>query len=224
MARKIRLFLAFSALLLTTMCKWYDQTGLVTSTNGLSCQNYTSYGSFDKGADCSYICPDRTVRQITLPGKFSASSPLYSASKEDLDIEFCDMASQPTPTEPPVAQHTATLPASPTASPTAQASATTAISPTPLPPLLTGEVTSCDKSRNLINFRMVEVAPDLAGKELAVLISNQASTCAVNPLNPSLLTCTTQAPLIFPMRVVVQLDGTVVNDFTSDGLGCLRND
>ena len=220
MARKIKLFLAFSALLLTTMCKWYDEAGPVTSTNGLSCQNYTSYGSFEKGADCSYICPDRTVRQITLPGKFSASSALYSASKEDLDIEFCDMASQPTPTEPPVAQPTATLPASPTA----QASPTSAISPTPLPPLLTGEVTSCDKSRNLINFRMVEVAPDLAGKELAVLISNQASTCAVNPLNPSLLTCTTRAPLIFPMRVVVQLDGAAVNDFTSDGLGCLRND
>jgi hypothetical protein len=36
---------------------------------------------------------------------------------------------------------------------------------------------------------------------------------------PSLLTCTTQAPLIFPMRVVVQLDGAVVNDFTAHGLG-----
>jgi hypothetical protein len=202
------------------MCRWYDEAGLVTSTNGLSCLNYTSYGSFEKGADCSYICPDRTVRQITLPGKFSASSKLYSTSKEDLDIEFCDMASGPAPTEPPVATDTATLPASPTA----QASAATAISPTSPSPLLTGEVTSCDKSRNLINFRMVEVAPDLAGKELAVLISNQASTCAVNPLNPSLLTCTIQTALIFPMRVVVQLDGAVVNDFTSDGLGCLRND
>jgi hypothetical protein len=218
MSRKIKLLVALSALLLTTMCKWYDEGGPVTSTNGLSCENYTNYGSFKEGAECSYICPDRTVRQPALPGKFSAASPLYSASKEDLDMQFCGMASGPAPTEPP--STTATLPVSPTV----QASPTAAISPTPAPPLLTGEVTSCDKSMNLINFRTVELAPDLAGKDLAVLISNQASTCAVNPLNPSLLTCTTLTPLVFPMRVVVQLDGAVVNDFTSDGLGCLIND
>jgi hypothetical protein len=221
MARKIKLFLAFSALLFTTMCKMYDDGGLVTSTNGLSCQNYTSYGygSFEEGADCSYICPDRTVKQIAMPDKLSASSALYSASKEDLDAQFCAGILQPTPIEPP-ASTTATLPASPTA----QASPVASSSPTPPLPLLTGEVTSCDRSVNLINFRMVEVAPDLNGKELAVRISDLASTCAVNTLNPSLLTCTTQAQLNFPMRVVVRVDGAVVNDFTSDGFGCLRND
>jgi hypothetical protein len=57
-----------------------------------------------------------------------------------------------------------------------------------------------------------------------VLISEQESTCDVNPLNPSLLTCTTATPLTFPMRVVVQLDGAEVNDFTFDGFGCIRND
>lgn len=210
MARNIKLFLTFSVLLLTTMCKMYDDGGLVTSTNGLSCQNYTSYGSFEEGAECSYICPDRTVKQIALPAKLSASSPLYSAPKESLDIQFCETG--PTPTEPPPS--TATVPPSQTAT----------NSPTPAPPLLTGDVTSCDRSINLINFRMVEVSPDLAGKELAVRISDLAATCAVNLLNPSLLTCTTQAPLIFPMRVVVRLDGAVVNDFTAGGFGCLRND
>jgi hypothetical protein len=217
MARRIKLSLTFCALLLTTMCKIYDEGGLITSANGLSCQNYTSYGSFEQGAECSYICPDRTVKQIPLPAKFSASSDLYATSKEDLDSQFCELASAPTATEPPA---TATSTASPTASPLA----TAAIPATPAPPLLTGDVTSCDRSVNLINFRMVEVAPDLAGKELSVFISNQPSTCAVNPLNPSLLTCTTQSPLVFPMRVVIQVDGVVVNDFTSDGVGCLRNE
>jgi hypothetical protein len=115
---------------------------------------------------------------------------------------------------------------SPTAalSPTVQASPTAAISPTPLPPLLTGEVTSCNRAINLINFRMVEFAPDLTGRTLIVLISEQESACAVNPLNPSLLTCTTAAPLIFPIRVVVQVDGIDVNDFTFDGFGCVQND
>lgn len=217
MARKIKLILAFSALLFTTMCKWYDQAAPVTSPNGLSCQNYTNYGSFEEGAECSYVCPDRTVRQPDIPGRFTAASPLYSASKEELDMRFCGMVSQSTPTEVPMS--TATLPVSPTTQP----SPTVDIPPTLPPPLLTGEVTSCDRSTYSINFRMVEVAPDLTDKSLEVLISNETGACAVNPLNPSILTCRTSTPLVFPMRVVVRLDGAVVNDFTSDGLGCLVN-
>ena len=77
---------------------------------------------------------------------------------------------------------------------------------------------------NLISFRIVQPAPDLTGKALTVLIAGQASTCAVNPVNTSLLTCTAVTPLAFPMNVVVELDGVVVNDFTSHGLGCLTND
>jgi hypothetical protein len=213
MGRKIKLFLAFSVLFITTTCRWYDPGGRVTSTNGLSCQNYINYGSFEEAAECSYICPDGTISQPVIAGKFSASSPLYSASKEELDGRFCAEISQPTPTELPT-----NMP------PTAQASATAQIFPTPLSPLLTGEVTSCNRSINLINFRMVESAPDLTGKSVKVLISEQESACNVNPLNPSLLTCTTAAPLTFPMRVVVQVDGTAVNDFTFDGFGCVIND
>jgi hypothetical protein len=209
--RTIKLFLAFSVLLLTTMCKLYDQDGRVTATNGLSCQNYTEYGSFEEAAECSYICPDGTIREPVISGKFSASSSLYSASKEELDAQFCPGIPKPTPTEFLIS-----------ISPTALASPTAEISPTPPPPLLTGEVTSCDQSMNLINFRMVESAPDLTGKTLKVLISEQESTCTVNPINPSLLTCTTAAPLTFPIRVVVHLEGAVVNDFTTAGLGCLK--
>jgi hypothetical protein len=76
----------------------------------------------------------------------------------------------------------------------------------------------------LINFRMVEFSPDLTGRTLMVLISEQESACAVNPLNPSLLTCTTAAPLTFPIRVVVQVDGTTVNDLTFNVFGCVQND
>jgi hypothetical protein len=137
---------------------------------------------------------------------------LYSASKEELNGQFCAGISQPTPTELPTSMP-----------PTAQASPTAAISPTHLPALLTGEVTSCNRSVNLINFRMVESAPELTGRTLMVLLGEQESTCAVNPLNPSLLTCTTAAPLTFPIRVVVQLDGAEVNDFTFDGFGCVTN-
>ena len=231
MPRKIKLFLAFSALLLTTMCRFNDQGGPVTSTNGLSCENYTDHRFFEwggekyryyvreEGAKCSYMCPDGTLRQSDTLGKFSASSPLYSASKEDLDSQFCGIAPQPTPTEPPV-----TVTASPTlaASPTVPASPTATISPTAQRPLLTGNVTMCNQSTNLISFRIVQRPPVLTFKTLTVQISDLESACAVNPSNLSLLTCTLPPSVTFPVRVVVSLDGAVVNDFTYDGTGCIE--
>ena len=225
MSRKIKLFLSFSALLLTAS-KCYD-SGTVTHTNGLSCENYTDHRFFEwvgseykftiqeEAATCSYACPNGTVKESDIPGKFSASSPLYSASKADLDSQFCGVAPQPTPTEP-----LATPSPTQTSSPTAQASATAVNSPTALPPLLTGQVSMCDLGTNLINLRIVEPAPDLTDKTLTVQISELESICAVNPTNPSLLTCTIPAGITFPTRVVVSLDGAVVNDFTYSGLGC----
>lgn len=233
MPRKIKLFFAFSALLLTTMCRFDDQGGPVTSTNGLSCQNYTDHRFFEwggekyhyyireEGAECSYMCPDGTLRQSDTPGKFSASSPLYSASKEDVDSQFCGVAPPPTPTEPSAsASLTPIVSATPVASATAQASPTTTISPTAPPSLLTGQTTMCDLGANLINFRMVEPVPDLTAKTLTVEIAELETTCAMNPTNPSLLTCTIPSLVTFPARVVVSLDGAVVNDFTYEGIGC----
>ena len=227
MRRKMKLVLAFSALLLT-MCKCYAG-GPVTSTNGLSCESYTDYRFFewrgeeydfyihDKGAKCSFTCPDGIVMHSDIPGEFSLSSPLYSASKADLDSRFCGIALQPapTPTEP-----LATTSPTPAATPTVQASPTVEISPTAPPPLLTGGVTMCDTGVDLISFRIAEPPPDLTGKTLTAQIAEQESSCAVNPTNPSLLTCTIPVAVTFPARVVVGVDGVVVNDFVYDGLGC----
>lgn len=89
MTPKIKLMLVLSAFLLS-MCRTYDQNGTVASINGLSCQNYTDYGFLkrSKRAACFYVCPDGTVRQPDISENFSASSPLYSASRKDLDSEF----------------------------------------------------------------------------------------------------------------------------------------
>jgi hypothetical protein len=235
MPRKIKLFctLAFSALLLT-MCRVYEQAERVSSIEGLSCQNYTDHRFFEwggkkynyyireEGAECSYVCPDGTVRQSDISGKISASSPLFSASKADLDAQFCGVtAPQFTPTIPseetsPTLAATETPAASATPAPTATPQA----SPTPEQPLLTGRTTMCDLGANLISFRMVEPVPDLTDKTLMVEIAGRESACAVNPTNPSLLTCTIPELVTFPARVVVRLDGAVVNDFTYDGTGC----
>jgi hypothetical protein len=227
MPGKIKLLLLLSAFLLT-MCKNYDQAGPVVAANGLSCQNFIDYGVFsqEEGAECFYACPDGTVRQPAVPGNFSTESTLYSASKQELDSQFCGIASQPTSTIAPVSTSPplAVSTPSPTLTPTIQVSPTAEISPTAQAPLLTGAVTLCDETLGLISFRMVETAPDLTDKILTVQVAEQETACAVNPVNTSLLTCDLPSPITFPARVLVSLDGAVVNDFTYDGIGCILVD
>ena len=236
MRGKITLFLLFSAFLLT-MCKNYTNEPS-TYRNGLSCRNYINYRFFEwrgekynfyvseEGADCSYVCPDGRTKQTNISGSVSQ---LYAASVEELDAQFCGVPIPPTPTalEPlltafPVSTGT------PTATPasTLIATATTRISPTAMlpsvteAPVLAGTVSMCDLGGKLINFRILATAPDLTGKTLNVQIAEQESTCYVNPTNPSLLTCIIPNDISFPARIVVTLDGALVNDFEYSGLGC----
>jgi hypothetical protein len=53
----------------------------------------------------------------------------------------------------------------------------------------------------------------LTGKTLNVQIQEQESICYINPANPALLTCSIPNDTSLPARVVVHLDGAVVNDF-----------
>jgi hypothetical protein len=216
MHRNIKLLAVLFALLVS-MCTVYDQSGAIVAPNGLSCQNRTNYDSSIEGqasADCYYLCPDGTGRQLEIEGGFSASSPLYSASKEEVDTQFCQGSLLPTPTQPPD-------------SPTLEATEPVLPSPTSGigasgEPLLQGEVTMCDTGIRLINFRMLEPAPDLVVEGLEVEIADQSTTCSVNPTNPSLLTCNLPASVTFPVRVLVRMDGAVANDFLYDGLGCAQ--
>ena len=230
MPKKIYLLLMFSAFLVT-MCKTYDQGGPVVSPNGLSCQNYYGAFSVGEGAECFYSCPDGTIRQPEFSENFSTESNLYSASKGELDAQFCSMASGPTATIPPATTNTslATLVSipSPTLTPAAQASPILeAVTETTIAssPLLTNNVTMCDQTVDLISFRLVQPALDLTNKVVTVQISEQETVCAVNPVNTSLLTCDLPNRITFPARVLVSLDGAVVNDFNYDGIGCILVD
>jgi hypothetical protein len=221
MNRNIKLFFAltFSALLVT-MCRFYDDGERVTPINGLSCQGYTDYfgkGSVvSKGLECYYTCQQEVVGPLDFE-----TDPSLSASKEDLDRTLCSAtAPQSTPTEPVAAAS-----ATPAASATAQASPPTeVISPTALAPLLTGGITMCDGGLKLISFRIVQPPPDLTDKTLTVQIAGRESTCAVNPVNTSLLTCSIPRSMAFPAQVIVQVDGALVNDFSLNGVGCINID
>jgi hypothetical protein len=80
----------------------------------------------------------------------------------------------------------------------------------------------CDLAGDLINFRMVEPVPNLNGKDLQVQIADRKTSCYINDVNPSLLTCRLPGTVIFPARVVVRLDNAVADDFTYDGGGCAK--
>jgi hypothetical protein len=215
MHRNIKLLAVLFALLVS-MCTVYDQSGAIVAPNGLSCQNRTNYDNSIEGqpeAVCYYLCPDGTGRQPEIEGEFTTSSPLYNASKEEIDAQFCQGSLVSTPTQPPDAPPTiqATEPALP--SPTSSIAGSA---------LLEGEVTMCDTGIRLINFRMLAPAPDLVVEGLEVEIADQPTTCTVNPTNPSLLTCNLPASVTFPIRVLVRLDGAIANDFMYDGLGCAQ--
>jgi hypothetical protein len=222
MNRKIKLFLvSVVCVLLLTMCRFYDQNERVSPVEGLSCLAYTDYFEqglrVSKGLECYYTCP----AGVAGPFDFEAD-PSLSNSKEDLDRTLCSEAMiQNTPTEP-AASESLTPAASPTleASPTAEASSTPEVAPTSETPLLTGEVTMCDGSTDLVSFRITQPLPDLSGSDLSIQISDAESTCTVNPTNPSLLTCTIPPTIAFPARVVARLDDVVVNDFTFEIASC----
>ncbi|MDQ3007426.1 MAG: hypothetical protein M3R47_18825 [Chloroflexota bacterium] len=204
-----KLLLVFFTLFVT-MCSSSTQVEPFKPIDGLSCGTSTS-----NGVACSYTCPDgETVVDFD-------EDPSLSATKGDLDRLFCGVVF---PTFTPVAT---LVPSSPTPAETAtlQASATAAItiSPTSGSPLLTGQVTMCDTGSNLISFRIVTPALDLAGKTVTIVIADQeSSSCTVNATNTSLLTCTIPPSVTFPAQVVVSLDGAVVNDFIHEGIGCTQ--
>lgn len=205
MPKKLMLFVVFSAFLVT-MCGTFAERELANPIDGLTCR---AAGFSDRGVECFYTCPEETVGPIIFEG-----DPSLSLSKGDLDRIYCDIAPQFASTVPPSASP------SPTNSPTTEATATIVVPVTTRDPLLAETVSMCDLGGKLINFRIIEPAPELTENTLEVQIADQESICYVNPTNPSLLTCTIPNDISFPAHIVVTLDGAVANDFVYSGVGC----
>lgn len=222
MPGKTKFFLLLSAFLLV-MCKNYANES-ITYRNGLSCRNYVDYRFFEsdgneyrfytsqEGADCTYLCPDGSTQQTNISGSVS---PLYAASRDELNRQFCDVAAAPTPTLTAADSPTPSVEPSTTNPPTRTLTAVVTAEP-----LLAETVSMCDLGGKLINFRFLEPVPDFTEEELEVRIADRESPCYVNQTNPSLLTCTIANDISFPVHVVVTLDGALVNDFVYSGSGC----
>ena len=219
-------FIFVMASFLLTMCRNYSAEPVV-SANGLSCQNFVDVNMLSRtpGAECFFVCVDGSVRQPELKEEFLPSSSLYNASHAQVETEFCGDALQAVPTRTPavIGGPTAVLP-TPTAT-VIVASPTALPSPTVIPtlePLLTGEVSMCNQSSKLINLRIVSPTPDMKGKAITAKIGDFDTTCKVNDVNPSLLSCGLPAVVVFPVNVTVKVDDAIVNQFVYDGVGCSK--
>lgn len=214
MSGKTKLFLLFFACLLP-MCT-NSPTEPVTYENGLSCVYIN-----DEDANCSYICPDGTMKEVNL------SDISISSSKEELDAEVCNSVPRSTATSMeslltlfPVSSPTRTPTASRTPAISSTASSTSLATVSAGDSLLTGSVSMCDLGGKLINFRMAQPPQDITNRTLEVQIGDRESVCYINPTNRSLLTCRLPIGVSFPATIVVSLDGTQVNEFVYSGLGC----
>lgn len=203
---KTKLFLLLSVFLLTNCMSFAGNS--ITYQNGLNCQNSAN------GASCTYTCPNGNTERVTVSGSIS---PLYGASSEELDEQLCGIpapsTSTPSASATPTPRRTQTSAASPTRTPTPTGVATAE-------PLLAETVSMCDLGGKLINFRILDSAPDLTDANLNVEIADSETNCYENPTNPSLLTCLIPNNIRFPAQIVVSLDDVVVNDFSYSGLGC----
>ena len=209
MRKNLILFMVFSAFVVT-MCGTVPARELANPIEGLSCQAVT--GSGQPTMECFYTCPEGTVGPILFEG-----DPSLSLSKGDFDRRYCENVPQSTSTVPAASPSPSPSPTSP---PAEQATATVAVPVTAQDPLLAETVSMCDLGGKLINFRLLEPAPELDPETLDVKIAEQDSTCYVNPTNPSLLTCRIPNDISFPAQVVVSMNGAIVNDFLYNGVGC----
>jgi hypothetical protein len=112
--------------------------------------------------------------------------------------------------------------AQPTATETlvAASESPTVESPALASPILTGDVTFCDPSLRLLNFRLVSSFSS-SDFNHQVVLNGEEIKCEINPSNKSLLSCFYPESTGFPAAVRVVLDGTVVNEFEYDGADCI---
>ena len=209
MRKKLMFFMVFSTFFLT-MCGNLPESELANPIAGLSCK--PSPGSSSQEMVCYYTCPEETVGPMLFE-----EDPSLVLSKGDFDRRFCGITPQFTSTAPPANPSPSS---SPTGSPTVASTATGLVPVTAQDPFLAETVSMCDLGGKLINFRILDTAPELTPETLDVQIAEQETTCYVNPTNPSLLTCVLPNDISFPVQIVVSRGGAVIHDFMYSGLGC----
>lgn len=175
-------------------------------------------GTFDGSAECKN--PDGsnlTCPYTGQPVRFS-SFRLFDEKTVMSETQFwarlgcypLDATATPTVTPPPTQTATSTE--------------------TPLPagvnqpvaaPLLTGNVTGCSLSDGYINFQLVKDAPPVNWSDVRVAMNGTQVNCSVPSNNSTVLSCALPSGVTFPVKVSVEVGGTVANEFNYDGAACL---
>lgn len=108
----------------------------------------------------------------------------------------------------------------PTPSPVPTATSTPMPTAT-LPPLLSGEVSACNKKDGFINFKLATISPLVNESDILLTINGTQVSCTFAGSDNSLLSCPLPAGSTFPAQIHVSQGNVTVNDFTYDGGGCV---
>lgn len=193
----------------------YTQTTIVFSdSTKMSCEKYLApTGVAEDGETiligdeykCGYICPDGNSRQIIFHNGDFSQLGTYRAN---WDAKYCTVTSvtEPPSTEAPAVE----IP-------------TTTEPPVSVPLLLTGEITMCDRTANLVNFRLFNDIDKNILDNMQIELGGEPVTCSVNKGNSTLLTCSLPPLMVFPTKVRGIINGTEVNSFDFDGTDCVSD-
>lgn len=168
--------------------------------NSVTCTTYQvegMTGSWQDEKKCMFTCPNTTM-------SLQLTSNEYEWSQDQLIDKYC--------TVPPTAISTATETVIPNATATPKKISG---------PMLTGDVTLCDVKNGVINLRIVDGYDMSQVSTLETTIGGHPASCMVNPGNASIYTCNPSPAVIFPAQIVLSGDGSILNDFSFDGSGCI---
>jgi hypothetical protein len=109
----------------------------------------------------------------------------------------------------------------PTATVVPTATATSTAIPAPAAaPLLSGNVTACDRKAGFINFELAAISPLVSESDVVLTINGTQVPCLFAGSDNSLLSCPLPASVTFPAQIHVTVAGASTDDFSYDGSGC----
>jgi hypothetical protein len=172
----------------------------------VECQSFLQ--SPDQGSTSGYTC---SLKCPGIDGMYQLelyTAPAFSEmTYAQLQGQYCPVTSEPSSSSVPATS-------TPTATPSPTAPSTV------IQPFLSGEVSACDLKQGFINFVQAKPRLDITDKNVVVTINGTDVKCSIAGNDRDLYSCTLPASTQFPAEIIVQLDGTQINDFKFDGSNC----
>ena len=184
-----------------------------TDVAGMSCTPNTAYSWTWK---CTYKCDKPEKVGDKTQSVYLAGDDLVDSDKAGYEAKCAEKYPEIYSSQGSVISESIV----PTATPTPPSYIIVKVTPAEnFPPILTGEITFCDPTSHVMNFRFVDgfIPQDYNHK---VTLNGIEIKCVVNPSNHSLLSCEYPVSATFPADIQVWRGEQIVNEIKYDGRAC----